>query len=77
MIHFLFAGKLVMRRTCSLEININIHLDSVCRYEKYGNGYLCMCDSDDCNAAWRPSPTSLTSALAVVATLGVTCLHSR
>jgi len=53
---FLCPGELIMRRTCSLEININIHLNHVCQDESYGNGYLCMCDKDLCNGA--ESPTS-------------------
>jgi len=43
--------ELLMRRTCSENINLNIHLDHVCRSERTGNGYLCMCEDDMCNHA--------------------------
>lgn len=43
--------ELQMRRTCSEMININIHLDNVCRRERNGNGYLCMCNLEFCNKA--------------------------
>ncbi|KAL8561879.1 hypothetical protein ACOMHN_046669 [Nucella lapillus] len=47
-------GRLQMIRTCSAELNFHLTMiDGVCRTERNGNGYLCMCGKHLCNAA-RP-----------------------
>ena len=40
-----------MHRTCTEEIPLNIMLIHVCKTERNGNGYLCMCPDDLCNVA--------------------------
>ena len=40
-----------MHRTCSEELPLNIMLNSVCKTERNGNGYLCMCEDDLCNGS--------------------------
>lgn len=41
-----------MIRTCSADLNFHLTLiDGVCRTERNGNGYLCMCGKHLCNAA--------------------------
>ena len=41
-----------MIRTCSADLNFYLTLiDGVCRTERSGNGYLCMCGKHLCNAA--------------------------
>lgn len=43
-----------MERTCSNELNFHITMiDGVCRTERNGNGYLCMCGKHLCNSGWK------------------------
>ena len=44
-------GVLMMERTCSEKVELLIPLNQVCRTERNGNGYLCMCAKDFCNGA--------------------------
>ncbi|XP_012944992.1 protein quiver [Aplysia californica] len=63
-------GKLQMIRTCTADLNFHLTMiDGVCRTERNGNGYLCMCGKNMCNMAtgrhvtlWRP-PLALTLLL--------------
>ena len=47
----------MMQRTCSEKVNMHIPLNTVCRTERNGNGYLCMCAKDHCNSAPSLGPT--------------------
>ncbi|XP_025084679.1 protein quiver-like [Pomacea canaliculata] len=45
-------GILHMIRTCSSDLNFHLTMiDGVCRTERNGNGYLCMCGKQLCNEA--------------------------
>ncbi|XP_070174390.1 UPAR/Ly6 domain-containing protein qvr-like [Littorina saxatilis] len=47
-------GVLQIIRTCSAELNFHLTMiDGVCRTERNGNGYLCMCGTHLCNTARR------------------------
>ena len=51
----LSSERLEMIRTCSDRLNFKLTMiDGVCRTERNGNGYLCMCGKNKCNSA--PSP---------------------
>ena len=56
---YLFSGKLYMHRTCSARMTHFkiMMIDGVCRSERTGNGYLCMCGKHLCNGTgkYRPS----------------------
>ncbi|ELU16097.1 hypothetical protein CAPTEDRAFT_214596 [Capitella teleta] len=43
--------ELMMLRTCSEKIRINLLFDNVCHTERNGNGYLCLCPHNMCNTA--------------------------
>ncbi|XP_014778127.1 protein quiver isoform X2 [Octopus bimaculoides] len=64
------GGVWYMERTCSDDLTIYISLiDRVCRTERNGNGYLCMCGKHLCNAANSPVTESL-----YIKTIAVTAL---
>ncbi|XP_041372054.1 protein quiver-like isoform X2 [Gigantopelta aegis] len=53
---FYRGGTLFMQRTCSSDLNFHLTMiDGVCRTERNGNGYLCMCGRNLCNGSTRPS----------------------
>ncbi|CAG5122916.1 unnamed protein product [Candidula unifasciata] len=44
-------GVLQMIRTCSADLDFHLTMiDGVCRTERNGNGYLCMCGKHLCNS---------------------------
>lgn len=51
-------NKLYMRRTCSARLTSFkiMMIDGVCRSERTGNGYLCMCGKHLCNSARNLQP---------------------
>lgn len=57
--HF-WQNKLYMRRTCSARMTHFkiMMIDGVCRSERTGNGYLCMCGKHLCNSSTRLQPYS-------------------
>ena len=47
-----FADTLMMIRTCSSDLSFDLTMiDGVCRSERSGNGYICMCGKHLCNSA--------------------------
>ncbi|XP_074653035.1 UPAR/Ly6 domain-containing protein qvr-like [Tubulanus polymorphus] len=66
-------GRLILERTCSNDLNLNLLLSEGCRRERSGNGYLCMCGSHSCNgsppkisAAWLTSTVTISVLLSWV-----------
>ena len=57
---------LLIRRTCSENMNIQMHLNHVCQTESYGNGELCMCSSNLCNCSAFLSQNHVLYALSIV-----------
>ena len=53
-----FTDTLYMRRTCSARMSHFkiMMIDGVCRSERTGNGYLCMCGKHLCNSARQFQP---------------------
>lgn len=68
-------GVWYMERTCSDDLTIFINLiDRVCRTERNGNGYLCMCGKRLCNSANHPAISSVILQATLVSLLTVVCL---
>lgn len=68
-------GVWYMERTCSDDLTIFINLiDRVCRTERNGNGYLCMCGKRLCNSANHPVISSVILQATLVSLLVVVCL---
>ncbi|KAK7492726.1 hypothetical protein BaRGS_00016031, partial [Batillaria attramentaria] len=66
-------GILQMIRTCSADLNFHLTMiDGVCRTERNGNGFLCMCGKHLCNTA---QPTAGASWL--LASSLVSCLVAK
>lgn len=69
---FVFSDVLYMHRTCSNELRDFkiMMIDGVCRSERMGNGYLCMCGKHLCNSAERGrigfTSTTLTATLSLI-----------
>ena len=57
---FFISDKLYMHRTCSARMSHFkiMMIDGVCRSERTGNGYLCMCGKHLCNSAGKHKPCS-------------------
>lgn len=63
---FLLSDELMLYRTCSTRLPLNIMLHSVCKTERNGNGYLCMCATDLCNAAPALTPSRAQPIIALL-----------
>ncbi|CAL1542582.1 unnamed protein product [Lymnaea stagnalis] len=57
------GGVLQMIRVCSADLDFHLTMiDGVCRTERNGNGYLCMCGKHLCNSGPGLHPTLLSRA---------------
>ncbi|XP_060591498.1 protein quiver-like [Ruditapes philippinarum] len=70
-----YGGVLYMHRTCSSKLDAFriMKIDGICRSERDGRGYLCMCGRHLCNSAisGRMTETLVPSLLAFVLLLGL------
>ena len=66
---FILLGQLILHRTCSEELPLNIMLNSVCKTERNGNGYLCMCEDDLCNGTTNLIGYKLTTMVVLLTLL--------
>ncbi|XP_013395300.1 protein quiver [Lingula anatina] len=74
---YFHKGELLIRRTCSLDeedLVFHIPLVDVCRRERDGNGRLCMCSGDLCNAARQ---TSASASWSLLIALGSVILSAK
>ncbi|XP_071103956.1 UPAR/Ly6 domain-containing protein qvr-like [Haliotis cracherodii] len=64
---FYKENVLYLQRTCSADLNFHLTMiDGVCRTERNGNGYLCMCGKNLCNVAKQSGPNSSAILLLLV-----------
>ena len=67
-----------MHRTCSERHDFRIMMiDGVCRSERNGNGYLCMCGKHLCNAGSRDALHSIALVLTMTLLSAFVCVQDR
>ncbi|KAI8767246.1 protein quiver, partial [Biomphalaria glabrata] len=66
---------LQMIRVCSADLDFHLTmLDGVCRTERNGNGYLCMCGKHLCNSVSTPHGGASLRALMTI--LLILCIYT-